>query len=170
MVWEKPVCRPLAVSDAAAVECLERRCFSLPWSRMQIEHAFGQEAFSAVGLIQQEQLFGYISFYHVVDEMEILNLAVLPERRRLGNGRLLLTRALQAGQKMGMHCARLEVRSGNLAAICLYKSSGFRRVGVRRGYYTDTGEDALVLEYFFGQEKGRSPCTASKSLAASSAV
>ncbi len=151
MVWEKPVCRPLTVSDAGAVACLEQRCFSLPWSREQIEHAFTQDAFSAIGLLQEEQLFGYISFYHVVDEMEILNLAVLPERRRLGNGRLLLEEALHKGQKIGMHSARLEVRSGNHAAICLYKSSGFRKTGVRRGYYTDTGEDALILALLFPQ-------------------
>ncbi|MBQ7609184.1 MAG: ribosomal protein S18-alanine N-acetyltransferase [Desulfovibrionaceae bacterium] len=152
MVWEKPVCRPLTVSDAGAVAYLEQRCFSLPWSRKQIERAFMQEAFWALGLLQEKVLFAYISVYHVVDEMEILNLAVLPERRRLGNGRLLLTRALQAGQKIGMHSVRLEVRSGNHAAISLYTSSGFRTVGVRRGYYTDTGEDALLLALLFTGE------------------
>lgn len=89
-------------------------------------------------------LLAYTSVYHTLDELEILNLAVRPEERRKGFGRRILGMALQVARKMGMQKVLLEVRVGNHAAIGLYQDSGFRQVGVRPCYYTDTGEDALI--------------------------
>lgn len=77
--------------------------------------------------------------------MEILNLAVEPACRRQGHGRFLLTTALHAGQKMGIQRVWLEVREHNTAAIALYSSCGFKKQGMRPKYYTDTGENALLL-------------------------
>ena len=125
---------------------LEEACFSLPWSTEQCQTAFLNPAFAAFGLYAAATLFAYISFYHVVDEMEIVNLAVDPCKRRQGFGRLLLTTALQTGQKMGMHKVWLEVREKNTPALALYSSVGFTKEGVRKGYYTDTNEDAFILE------------------------
>jgi len=134
----------LGPSHAAAMYEIERRCFPLPWSQEQCAAAFGQRAFAALGLFRHEALVGYISVYHTVDELEILNLAVLPEERRRGHGRRLLCLALRLARKMAITKILLEVRVGNKPAICLYESCGFRREGVRKKYYTDTGEDALV--------------------------
>lgn len=136
--------RRLERADAPAVWEIEKACFSLPWSVAQISHAFTQQAFAALGFFAGGSLGAYLSVYHVADELEILNLAVLPGLRRRGLGRRLLGAALQAAPKMGMQKAWLEVRATNLAAIGLYESCGFRRAGRRRGYYTDSGEDALV--------------------------
>lgn len=122
---------------------LEQRCFSLPWSEAQCRAAFEQPAFAAFGLFRGMDLLAYTSVYHTLDELEILNLAVRPEDpqglRATDSGH-----GLASGRKMGMQKVLLEVRVGNHAAIGLYQGSGFRQVGVRPRYYTDTGEDALI--------------------------
>lgn len=134
----------LGQRHAAAMYEIERRCFPLPWSREQCAAAFEQKAFAALGLFRHEALLGYISVYHTVDELEILNIAVLPEERRRGHGRRMLCLALRLARKIAITKILLEVRVGNNPAIRLYESCGFRREGVRKKYYADTGEDALV--------------------------
>jgi ribosomal-protein-alanine N-acetyltransferase len=129
---------------ARAMHDIERQCFSLPWSEEQCRAAFAQKAFAAFGLFLRERLVGYVSIYHTPGELEILNIAVLPELRRRGCGRRILRLVLRLARKMGMHKASLEVRVGNAAAIALYESCGFTRAGVRRKYYSDTGEDAVI--------------------------
>jgi ribosomal-protein-alanine N-acetyltransferase len=131
-------------SHARAVHELERRCFSLPWSEEQCDRAFAQPFFAAFGLMRGPILLSYISVYHTVDELEILNLAVVPAERRRGLGRRILGMALQIARKMGIERATLEVRASNYPAISLYQSCGFVRVAVRPHYYSDTGEDALI--------------------------
>ena len=123
---------------------LERRCFSLPWSEEQCRAAFAQRAFAALGLWTGRTLCGYISVYHTADELEILNLAVSPDLRRRGLGRRLLRTALRLAAKGGIMKVLLEVRAGNAPAVSLNESCGFQRVGLRKGYYVDTGEDAHV--------------------------
>lgn len=137
----------LGQEHVPAVLELERLCFSHPWSREQFDLAFGQRIFHVFGLREPDsgRLLAYLAFYHAVDQMEILNLAVRPELRRQGLGARLLGLVLQIGRKMGIHKAYLEVRRTNRAARALYAGFGFARVGVREGYYPDTGEDALVM-------------------------
>ena len=134
----------LGPQHAAAMYEIERQCFPLPWSEEQCAAAFGQKAFVALGIFRHEALIGYISVYHTQDELEILNLAVLPGERRRGHGRRILGVVLRLARKMAINKILLEVRVGNKPAICLYESCGFTRVGVRKKYYTDTGEDALI--------------------------
>ena len=134
----------LGPQHAAAMYEIERQCFPLPWSQEQCAAAFGQKAFAALGLFRHEALIGYISVYHTLDELEILNLAVLPQERRRGYGRRILGMVLRLARKMAINKILLEVRVGNKPSICLYESCGFKREGVRKKYYTDTGEDALI--------------------------
>lgn len=136
--------RRLDAGHAQAMCSLEKRCFTLPWSEAQCRAAFAQPAFLALGLFRGEALVAYVSVYHTTDELEILNLAVIPEERRQGHGRRILNAALRAARKMGMQRVLLEVRVGNAPAIRLYEACNFRREGVRPRYYTDTGEDALI--------------------------
>lgn len=131
-------------SHALAMSELEKVCFSMPWPLNQCRDALGQKSFAAFGMWRQDCLLAYISFYHAGDELEILNLAVLPEERRRGYAQRILNLVLQAGRKMGMQKVLLEVREGNLAARSLYEKCGFGQCGIRRGYYTDTGEDAII--------------------------
>lgn len=116
----------------------------MPWTEKQFRLAFEQNVFSVFGLRDAERLLAYASVYHAAGELEILNVAVLPERRRRGLGRRLLGLLLQVARKMGITRAVLEVRTGNVPAIALYEGLGFAQVGLRPRYYTDTGEDALI--------------------------
>lgn len=134
----------LCVADADAIARLEKQCFSLPWSAELYRHAFAQDAFIALGRWEGGELIGYLTAYHTPDELEILNLAVRPDKRRCGHARVLLNTALRTARKTGILRAVLEVRRTNAPAIALYESLGFSRAGVRRAYYPDTGEDALV--------------------------
>lgn len=123
---------------------LERLCFSLPWSPAQCLGALRQERFRAYGLWRGSALIGYVSFYVVADEMEIVNFAVAPEERGRGIGDFILRLLLQTARDMGMQKVTLETRESNRPAIGLYEKHGFVRRGTRRGYYPDTGENALV--------------------------
>lgn len=136
--------RRLHVGDADAMAELESLCFSLPWSHAQCRGALSQNNFAAWGVWKAKALIAYISFFHNGDEMEILNLAVHPLARGRGHGRRILSMLLQAGRKMGMQKVALEVRESNLIAIRLYENAGFRLAGLRKRYYSDTGENALI--------------------------
>lgn len=116
----------------------------MAWSLKQCQSALAQTHFAAFGLWQGDDLLAYISFYHIAGEVEIANLAVASSMRQRGIGRHLLLLALHTAHKMGMQRAVLEVRKGNLVARKLYESAGFALQGVRKGYFTDNGEDALV--------------------------
>lgn len=111
--------------------------------------AFAQKSFAAFGLRCQTGLIAYISIYHAAGELEILNIAVAPEHRRKGYGKILLSMMLQVARKMGIERAVLEVRVHNSAALALYTSLNFTKVGERLGYYADTGENAHIYQYVF---------------------
>ncbi len=137
---------------------LERQCFACPWDAAQFRLAFTQRVFHVFGLLVPDlpkpeagvaalpgSLAAYCSVYMVPPEMEILNIAVRAELRRLGLGKRLLTLVLQIGRKLGIQETYLEVRASNAPAHALYARTGFLQVGVRPRYYPDTGEDALVM-------------------------
>ena len=91
------------------------------------------------------QVVGFCSFWRVLDELHINNLAVTPASRGAGAGTALLQAVLRDGGRMGARRATLEVRRSNDAARRLYERLGFTVAGVRRAYYTSPVEDALVL-------------------------
>lgn len=91
------------------------------------------------------EVVGFCSFWRVLDELHINNLAVAPLRRRGGVGSALLVHILQEGAALGAQRATLEVRRSNDVARALYERFGFSVAGVRRGYYTNPPEDALIL-------------------------
>lgn len=134
----------LTEKDLAAALALEKACFSMPWSEEQFRGAFAQRNFAVFGLRRRQRLSAYISLYHAASELEILNIAVCPPRRRQGLASRLLRMTLQAAREMDMQRAVLEVRVGNAPATALYEKLGFKREGRRPGYYADTGEDALI--------------------------
>ena len=142
----------LGRTDLDAVLDLERRCFVLPWSEEQLRNAFELETFTAFGLFGPaglDDLIAYVSFYHVPPEMEILNMAVRPDCQRLGHGFRLMALLLEKGRRMGLNRAFLEVRASNVPAINLYEKHGFAGIGLRKGYYADNGEDALLMSRNF---------------------
>ncbi len=150
---EKLTFSKLSNEDAEQLLTLEQLCFSHPWDARQFNLAFEMELFYVFGLKEGDRLLAYLSFYHSVDEMEILNFAVAPQFRRLGIGRRLLGLVLQIGSKMGIERVVLEVRNSNVAARNLYACFGFEQVGLRKAYYPDNREDALILQLLCAPER-----------------
>lgn len=136
-------CR-LSAADNTEIVALEKLCFSTPWTEEQFNLAFKQDIFSVFGFRVSGVLVAYIAVYHAAGELEILNIATHPEHRRRGYACKLLAMMLQVAARMGIERSLLEVRRTNAPAISLYERLGFEPVGVRKGYYRDTGEDALV--------------------------
>ena len=134
--------RPASRGDLAA---LERRAFDDPWSEAQLRTALDWSGALAFVADDRGDVVGYVLGRVIVDEGEILSIALSPERRREGIGRQLLDTAIAAMVERGAHSAWLEVRESNSAARQLYQLAGFVATGVRPGYYRHPEEDALIL-------------------------
>ena len=141
------IVRDLAPEHLDGVMEIERRSFPSPWSRALFEEEIGRNfSHSIVALAEPgEEVLGYSVCWTVAEESHLLNIAVHPGFRGRGIGRILLRECIRRGEKSRSRSIFLEVRPGNEPALALYRREGFRFVGVRKGYYTDTGEDALVL-------------------------
>jgi ribosomal-protein-alanine N-acetyltransferase len=145
MHWHiEPLTSIEQIDDVLAVE---QASFTNPWTReMYVSELANQGvSFCFVARNTAQEVIGFCSFWRVLDELHINNLAVLPEYRRHGVGSALLTRALAEGAALGARRATLEVRRSNDAARLLYERFGFTIAGGRRGYYTNPVEDALIL-------------------------
>lgn len=139
-------------SDAPALARLEAESFTHPWSEAQIADEIRYSRPPMVFVIAGrdearagEAIRAYGAFRLVLDEVHVMNVAVAPEHRRRGLARSLVAFALGRAGRAGATRALLEVRAGNREGLALYGSLGFRKIGVRRGYYRDPVEDALVL-------------------------
>ncbi len=140
-----PALRDMRREDLADVGAIEAASFVSPWSEAsflpEIEDA-GTWARVVVG--GGGRVVGYMLARLFVDAWHILDIAVAPRCRRQGVARLLISDFLSSATPSGVELT-LEVRTGNVAAIALYANLGFQVVGRRRGYYADTGEDALLM-------------------------
>lgn len=143
---------PGAPEDVDALASVERRCYTHPWSARGFRDALrrGERGLVMVartpaGLDRERGILAYCVIENAADELHIHNLAVRPESRGGGLGRLLLALALSIGGKRGARIALLEVRESNRPALELYRSMGFMPVAVRRNYYSQPAEDAIVL-------------------------
>lgn len=135
----------LTKDDIATVTDLERQSFSSPWTEALYAAALSQPFFRLWGAkLLDNVLAGYVSVYHLGAELEIINIAVNPALRRQGVGASLLRHVRSEAELSGAERIILEVRRTNAPAIALYQSQGFTQAGIRRNYYPDTGEDALV--------------------------
>jgi len=142
------IIEPLASrAEIDAVLAIEEASFTSPWTREMYLAEFDNTGISYFYLAKTPlgEVIGFCSFWRVIDELHINNLAVAPEHRRAHVATALLSRVLQDGAQMGAVRATLEVRHSNDAAQQLYQRFGFIVAGVRRGYYTNPIEDALVL-------------------------
>ena len=130
-----------------AVLAIEEASFTNPWTREMYLAELENPGVSFCFLANDAagHPIGFCSFWRVLDELHINNLAVVPERRRTGVASALLTFVLEEGARLGARRATLEVRRSNDAARYLYEQFGFTVAGVRRAYYTRPVEDALVL-------------------------
>ena len=142
--------RPMRVEDLSRVIEIEKTGFKHPWSRELLERELGH-AWSTILLAIDlddggaERVLGYVVFWLVHDEVHVLNIATALEARRKGIGRVLMIAAHDHGLRRGASLATLEVRRSNTPAIELYRSLGYRHVGIRPNYYQEEGEDAIVM-------------------------
>jgi ribosomal-protein-alanine N-acetyltransferase len=134
-------------SEIEAILAVEHASFTNPWTREMYLAELQNAGVSYFYVARDEHgtVIGFCSFWRLVDEVHINNLAVLPERRREGVGSALLARVLREGVRLGAARATLEVRRSNQAARHLYERFGFTVAGVRVRYYSNPEEDALVL-------------------------
>ncbi len=127
---------------------LERLCFSVPWTRAQLEAELPDAHHEFLVAESGDQLLGYIGMMHVLDEGYISNVAVAPDSRRQGIASALITALLRRAQEKELAFVTLEVRASNAPAIALYERFGFEPVGRRKGYYEMPKEDAVLMTKF----------------------
>jgi ribosomal-protein-alanine N-acetyltransferase len=137
---------PMRTADVDAVMEIERRTFAEPWTPGLFLHElkvpFARSV--VVRLPTADEVMGYVCWWHVGDEVHILNLAVRPEMQRQGIGRALVDLVVEEAGAAGAGLVTLEVREGNAAAFVLYGALGFERTGRRRDYYAP-GVDAIIM-------------------------
>ena len=133
--------------DLDEVVAIERASFSMPWSRGAFLYELEQNRVARCLVMREAgRVVGYLCLWEIGDELHITNVAVHPDSRRRGIARSLLTGVLDDARARKRKLVVLEVRPTNHEARTLYESFAFRVVGRRRGYYYDTGEDALIME------------------------
>jgi len=133
--------------DLDEVLVIERASFSMPWSRGAFLYEMQQNRVARCWVMREGgRVVAYLCLWEITDELHVTNVAVHPAARRRGIARTLLRGVLDDSRGRGFRTVALEVRPSNEHALALYDSLGFRIVGRRRGYYYDTGEDALVME------------------------
>jgi [ribosomal protein S18]-alanine N-acetyltransferase len=124
---------------------IEKASFLSPWSKAAFKAETEKHISHLWVLVSDNAVEGYICFWIVGNEIQILNLAVHPEKRHMGLGQVFLTRMIEMGISEGIKNAWLEVRPSNLSARNLYKKQGFREIGIRPNYYPESKEDAILM-------------------------
>src|SRR5918911_104834 len=139
--------RRLQMRDLTSIEQIERRSYPTPWSRSMFASELAKPSSICLGAFDPEtdELVGYLVISRYVDAWHVMNVAVAPEHRRRGVATTLLERLFELTAGRGRRGYTLEGRVSNTGAIKLYERMGFRPRGVRRGYYTDNREDALIM-------------------------
>jgi [ribosomal protein S18]-alanine N-acetyltransferase len=128
------------------VMAIERRVYPRPWSpSLFISEMTAGHGRAYLVALESRQVLGYAGLISYGDEAHVTTIAVDPERHRLGIGTRLMYELIRRAQEMGAHAVSLEVRVTNWGAQRMYARFGFRPVGVRKGYYQETNEDAVVM-------------------------
>jgi [ribosomal protein S18]-alanine N-acetyltransferase len=150
-----PLClaiKPAESSHLDQILDIEQAVFSAPWTRSMFDAEVVGNPFSRLFVAtpiddrgQPEGIVGYLCYWIVFEELRLLNLAVSPPWQRQGVARRFVQFALHEAQSQGVERALLEVRASNLAAQSLYDGFGFREYGSRAAYYTNPGEDAILM-------------------------
>jgi ribosomal-protein-alanine N-acetyltransferase len=136
----------MKTDDLDEVMQIERESFSMPWSRWMFERELedNNRAYFLVAK-NSDEILGYVGFWMVFDEAHVVTIAVRSDCRRKGVGTMLLASALVVAENLSAKKATLEVRVTNTSAQNMYNEFGFEIISIRKGFYTDTGEDAYVM-------------------------
>ncbi len=138
--------RRLELGDLDAIERIEQASYPTPWSRSMFASELAKQSSLSIAAVSPDgDLVGYLVLSRYVDAWHVMNVAVDPDHRRLGIASAMLERLFEVTRADAQRGYTLEVRVSNTAAIGLYEGFGFASRGVRRGYYTDNREDALIM-------------------------
>jgi ribosomal-protein-alanine N-acetyltransferase len=137
--------RVLELNDLNAIEAIEQKAYPTPWSRSMFASELAKPTSICLGAFEGQDLVGYVINSRYVDAWHVMNVAVDPEHQRRGVATALLERLFELTRDDERRGYTLEVRVSNDDAIGLYEKLGFDSRGIRRGYYTDNREDALIM-------------------------
>ena len=132
-------------AHVSQVAQLEKLCFSAPWSENSISSELTNPLSYWLVALDGNKVAGYVGSQTVLDESDMMNIAVDPQYRRQGIARALVEELVKCLARKESRCLTLEVRASNAGAIALYGKLGFVQVGLRKNYYRNPREDAMIL-------------------------
>lgn len=152
--------KSLDIEDIEEILAIERMCFKSAWSReVFANEVLSVDDFYCIGAkihdteTGQPRLVGFIVYWDVYQYLHIINIAVHQDYRNIGIGRRLICHAMEFTRANNIRIVMLEVRRSNIVAQKLYQKFGFEKVGVKRGYYPDGQEDALMMALRMGPKR-----------------
>ncbi|MBD1372288.1 ribosomal protein S18-alanine N-acetyltransferase [Hazenella sp. IB182357] len=156
---DKIMFRPMVLSDIPDIVKVENASFPTPWPQKAFynELAFNQFARYTV-VTCADEIIGYCGFWLILDEAHITNIAVHPDYQGCGIGEMTLIYVMEMARMSGAKRMTLEVRVSNLVAQKLYEKLGFENTGVRKAYYTDNKEDAIIMWVTLYEEQQSNSC------------
>jgi ribosomal-protein-alanine N-acetyltransferase len=139
----------MTADHVSQVAELEKICFSDPWSEKSIASELTNPLSLWLVAVEGDRVAGYVGSQSVMGESDMMNVAVQPDFRRQGVAEKLVLELVAALAKNDNHCLTLEVRASNAPAISLYEKLGFAQIGLRKNYYRNPKEDAMILRKEF---------------------
>jgi len=144
----------MQVEDLEQVVAIDGLSFSLPWPPHTFNYEVTRNSAARCWVAEQDgKILAMLVGWFIVDEIHIATFAVHPDFRRVGLGRRVLLRALQAAKEEGAALSFLEVRASNAAALKLYEELGYTQTGLRKKYYSDNGEDAILMTLHLDEKR-----------------
>lgn len=138
--------REMTLEDVGRIHVIETECFPSPWSEASFINELETNKLAKYYVVDLEGLVvAYLGVWNILDEGHITNVAVSPSYRGRGYGLALVEHLKTASLAIGVKLLTLEVRVSNVAAIALYEKMGFETQGIRKKYYQDNGEDAMIM-------------------------
>ena len=141
---------PMREADVPTIQEIERRIFSTPWPRNAYHRELSSRNSAYYIVLRREsydgsEIVGYGGMWRMYDEAHVTTIGVRRDLQHSGYGRILFAGLIQAAYDLGAKWITLEVRTSNDNAMRMYEAFGFKVIGRRKGYYTDNGEDAIVM-------------------------
>lgn len=146
--------KDMTIADTEAVAAVEKASFPSPWSESLFIEEMDNPLAHYIILLENGGTIGYAGFWLIIGEAQITNIAILPDKRGKGLGRMLVEKLIAKAACEAAENIYLEVRKSNIKAQNLYKILGFEMVGERKGYYQDNGEDAFLMRKELVKDNG----------------
>lgn len=148
------IIRMMTVEDIDAVYDIQKESFTIPWTKASLKQDIEQNKLAHYFVLQRDmgEIIGYASLWRVLDEANINNIAVSKKMQDKGYGQMLIRHMIAFARQNQLSKITLEVRRSNYKAIHVYEKFGFERVGVRKNYYTDGNEDAILMDLNLGDD------------------